>query len=105
MTERVDDGALEQPADRTRPGDGMGVFSHRTVVDGSGGKRLLVHRDRVVDEQLDPDSGEASRRRTASAVRGDSWARKNGAPSISSPATMCPPPSRCHNTVAPNAAL
>ena len=36
-------------------------------------------------------------------LSGDSVARKNGAPSISSPATTWPPPS-CHETVAPKAA-
>ena len=37
----------------------MGVLQHRTVSGGASGESLPVYCDRIVDEELDSDGGEA----------------------------------------------
>src|SRR5262245_8648409 len=70
MTEWVDDGALEHPADRARSTRRVSVFPDRTVLGRSNGQRVPVRRERVVPEELDPDRRETGGSWTARAVRG-----------------------------------
>jgi hypothetical protein len=54
VTERVDDGALEHPADRSRSTRGVSVFPDRALLDRSGSYASLVYGDGVVHEEFDP---------------------------------------------------
>ena len=68
MTERVDDCALEHSRDRAGSSRRVSVFSHWISLDSPGGQRLSLHRDGVIDEELNPHGRETHGGGTARAV-------------------------------------
>src|SRR5207302_3258618 len=68
VTERVDYSALEHVFDRVRSNHRVFMLHYRISVDSAGSQRLTVHRDRIVDEKLDPHCGETGRGWAAGAV-------------------------------------
>src|SRR5260221_10054877 len=65
VTERVDDGALQQARERARARHREAMLADRTAVRRTGGDRARVHRGRIVDEQLDAHGREAGGRARA----------------------------------------
>ncbi len=70
MTKRIHDRAVQHSLDRLWSSRCVPVIHHGTVLNSSGRQCLPVHRDEIFDEEFDPNSCKADRRRASRAVLG-----------------------------------